>query len=173
MKEYMILFSACKDRPGIVDDISTVLFEHGANIEDSRMAVMGGCFSTMTFFSCEKDQLATIKNGLKNIEELGIECFLHKAESPENEQSFKVALPLKIEITAMDHPGIVQNVVNVLGRHEVNILSINTNVTGAPLSGASLFNLTLEAAVPENIMEVKDALLELAAEIDLDLNFRP
>ena len=42
MKIYKILFSVGKDQPGIVDDISTILFEREANIEDSRMAVMGG-----------------------------------------------------------------------------------------------------------------------------------
>ena len=45
MKKHMILFSVGKDRPGIVDDVSTLLFERGANIEDSRMAAMGGRFS--------------------------------------------------------------------------------------------------------------------------------
>ncbi len=52
MKTYHILLSIGKDRPGIVNDVSSVLFEHGANIEDSRMAAMGGCFSIMTLFSC-------------------------------------------------------------------------------------------------------------------------
>jgi hypothetical protein len=56
MKKYMILFSVGKDRPGIVDDVSTLLFERGANIEDSRMAARGGRFSIMTLFSCSLDQ---------------------------------------------------------------------------------------------------------------------
>ena len=45
MKKFMILFYVGKDRPGIVHDVSTFLFDHGANIEDSRMAAMGGRFS--------------------------------------------------------------------------------------------------------------------------------
>ena len=40
MTKYFILLSSGKDRPGIVDDISTLLFDKGANLEDSRMAVM-------------------------------------------------------------------------------------------------------------------------------------
>jgi len=57
MKIYRILLSIGKDRPGIVNDVSTVLFECGANIEDSRMAAMGGCCAIMTLFSCTTGQL--------------------------------------------------------------------------------------------------------------------
>src|SRR5947209_6352787 len=35
------------DRPGIAAAVTTVLFEHGGNIEDSRMAILGGHFSMM------------------------------------------------------------------------------------------------------------------------------
>jgi glycine cleavage system transcriptional repressor len=81
---------------------------------------------------------------------------------------------LKIEVMAMDHPGIVQKVVHVLHQNNVNIQSLNTRVTQAPLSGAPLFDLTLEAGVPEveSIVKVKEKLTELAAEMDLDLSFK-
>ena len=36
--KYSILFAVGKDRPGIFDDFSTLLFKQGVNIEDSRMA---------------------------------------------------------------------------------------------------------------------------------------
>ena len=65
MKKYMILFSIGKDRPGIVDDVSSFLFERGANIEDSRMAALGGCFSMMTLYSCSSEQADIIKGDLK------------------------------------------------------------------------------------------------------------
>ena len=75
----------------------------------------------------------------------------------------------------MDHPGIVQKIVVVLHLHNVNIHSLNTQVLRAPLSGAPLFNLNLEAAVPDETptSEVKEQLKQLAAEMNIDLNFRP
>lgn len=172
MKKYMILFSVGKDRPGIVDDVSTVLFEHEANIEDSRMAVMGGRFSIMTLFSCEKDQLEAIKNGLQGLKVLGLDTSLHEAEEP-TALHRKAALPLKMEVTAIDHPGIVQKVVYILHKHKVNVESLNTQVSRAPLSGAPLFNLNLEAAVPAEkpISEIKGELKALATDMNLDINF--
>jgi len=172
MKEHYILFLVGKDRPGIVDDTAGLLYERGAKIEDSRMAVMGGCFSIMTLFSCSAEQLNDIKIGLESLRDLGLESTLHEVEEPA-EETLQAALPLNIDVTAMDHPYIVQKIVHILRDHNVNILSLNTQVTQAPLSGSPLFNLTLQAAIPadEQVSKVKDDLNALAEEINLDLNF--
>jgi len=174
VKRYIILFVVAKDRPGIVDDVSTFLFERGANIEDSRMATMGGRFSMMILFSSQSAQLETIKRDLDDLKRSGFEISIHEAEDPTVIPRHKAELPLKIEVMAMDHPGIVQKVVHVLHQNNVNIQSLNTQVTQAPLSGAPLFDLTLEAGVPEveSIVKVKEKLTELAAEMDLDLSFK-
>ena len=169
----MILLAIGKDRPGIVDDVSTLLFEHGANIEDSRMAAMGGRFSIMTLFSCTSEQANAIKADQGNLEKLGLTTSLHEAEDP-TAVSVRSGLPLKLEVIAMDHPGIVQKVVHVLHRHTVNVESLDTQVNRAPLSGAPLFDLILEAKVPMEtpIARVKEDLISLATEMNLDLNFK-
>ena len=171
-KSYMILFLVGKDRPGIVDDVSGLLFDKGANIEDSRMASMGGSFSIMTLFSCTVDQLKTIEVEVENFKKLGFEASLHEAEDPVAVEK-RPELRLKIEVTAMDHPGSVQRVVNILSRHDVNIESLNTQVTKAPLSGAPIFDLALEAGVPveKSVAKIKEELTAPAAEMNMDLNF--
>ena len=173
MTKYFILLSSGKDRPGIVDDISTLLFDKGANIEDSRMAVMGGCFSSMTLFSCTQEQVEAIRGGLEDLRGLGLEAHVHQAKDPA-EGPMLAGLPLKFEMTAMDHPGIVQRVVRMLRKNDVNIESLETQVTGAPLSGAPLFDLRLEAKVPadKSIGKVKEQLSDLAGEMNLDLVFK-
>jgi glycine cleavage system transcriptional repressor len=173
MKTYMILFALGKDRPGIVEDISTLLFEEGANIEDSRMAVMGGYFSVMMLFSCGEDRLGAVRTGLEGLGKLGLKTSLHEAQEPSPAPPH-AALPLKFEVTAIDHPGIVRKVVHILHNHDVNILALNTQVSKAPLSGAPLFSLSLEADVPaiRPISELKQDLTSLAAEMNLDLSFK-
>ena len=86
MKTYMILFTVSKDRPGIVDDVSSFLFERGANIEDSRMAALGGCFSIMTLFSCSPEPSETIKGSLDRLVALGLESSLHEADPTESKK---------------------------------------------------------------------------------------
>ena len=172
MKIFMILLSVGKDRPGIVEDVSTFLFERGANLEDSRMAVMGGCFSIMTLFSCMQEQCDRIKTDLGQLHRLGLETSIHEAEDPSENPKGSV-IPLKMGITAMDHPGIVQKVVHLLRQYDVNIQSLNTHITRAPLSGTPLFNLKMEADVPaeKSIAKIKEKLMNLAMEMNLDINF--
>ncbi|MEW6439417.1 MAG: ACT domain-containing protein [bacterium] len=171
-KKFWILFSVGRDRPGIVDDISTVLHEGGGNIEDSRMAVLGGCFSVMTLFSCTPGQLESIRTGLERLHDVGLQTSLHEARDPAANAK-QPGLPLRFEITAMDHPGIVRKVVHLLHSQGVNIESLDTQVSRAPLSGAPLFSLILEATVPAEkpIAGVKEQLEALARDMNLDLVF--
>jgi glycine cleavage system transcriptional repressor len=172
MKNFTILFLVGKDRPGIVDDVSSFLFERGANIEDSHMAAMGGRFTIMTLFSCSSEQLEIITSELDHLQSFGFEVSLHEADDPGIVPQ-QAGLPLKLEVVSMDHPGIVQKVVSILHRHNVNISNLDTQITSAPLSGAPLFDLILEASVPagESIVNVKEELQQLAAEMNLDLSF--
>ena len=173
MKQYRILFLLGKDRPGIVDEVSSILFEGGANLEDSRMAAMGGCFSFMALFSCDRNQIDIIESGLAELEEKGFALSLHEAEDPAATPA-QPELPMKFEVMAMDHPGIVNRVVRVLHNHNVNIEAINTQVIRAPYSGAPIFNMHLEAGVPPDtsVAKVKNDLMELATAMNLDLNFQ-
>ncbi len=174
MNKHMILFLLGKDRPGIVDELSKLLFDQGANIEDSRMAVLGGCFCIMALFSFPMQQLDGIKNGLKQLEEKNrFQISLHETGDLST-QSVSAGLPLAVNLQAMDHPGIVNSVVHVLHQYNANILSLTTQVINAPLSGAPLFDLSLKASVPDDvpIAKVKADISKIAEEMNLDVDFR-
>ena len=174
MKKYTILFLMGKDRPGIVDDVSTFLFDKGANIEDSRMAVMGGCFSIMMLFSCSVAELEKVRTGLSALNALGFETSLHSAQAPEAVLDPRKS-HLKLSVTSMDHPGIVKEVVRILRRYDVNIRAMNTETKSAPLSGAPIFSMMLEGVLPggRQVSMVRKDLTTLAFEMNMDLDFLP
>ena len=128
----------------------------------------------MTLFSCTKEQAEAVEKGLQDLKGVGLETHLHPAEDPTIHPA-PAGLPLKFEMIAMDHPGIVQRVVRLLRKHDVNIETLDTQVARAPLSGAPLFDLRIEAKVPaeSSIGEIKDQLARLAGEMNLDLIFKP
>ncbi len=172
MKTYKIMFLIGKDRPGIVDEVASLLAEYGANIEDSRMAVLGGCFSIMALFSCDAARLPAIQANMQRFQQVGFNAWLHEAYEPSERPRYE-GLPLTIEVHAIDHPGIVQKLVSVLHKHNVNIDSLDTEVSHAPLSGTPLFHMRLVAEVPVGVAvgRVKEELNEIAKTDDLDLNF--
>ena len=173
MKKHMILFLFGKDRPGIVDQVSSLLFDKGANIEESRMSALGGYFSIMALFSCEAAQLPAIAAGLADLKKKGFETTLQEARDPSSEPRPEAGLPLKMEVKGLDHPGIVQHLVSRLHQRNTNIHSLDTHITNAPLSGAPLFNLLLEVVVPADmpIADLKQEMTEIAREMNLDLIF--
>ena len=173
MNKYMILFALCKNRLGIVDEVSTYLYERKANILDSRMAVMGGHFSITCLFSCSSNELESIKRDMKNLTELGLATSLHEADNPDSMQT-EASLPLNMEILSMDHPGIIQHFVHILKENNVCIVSLDTELKPMPHTGAPMFDLNIESSIPssQSIDTVKEKLEELASEMDLDLIFK-
>ena len=108
-----------------------------------------------------------------NMKKQGFETTLKEAQDPLTSPRPEAALPLKMEVQGLDHPGIVQALVSRLHQHSANIQSLNTHITHAPLSGAPLFNLLLEVEVPTDvpIADIKGEMTEIAREMNLDLIF--
>ncbi len=171
MKAYCILFAVGKDRPGIVSDVSGYLFDNGANIVDSRMAVMGGRFALTTLFSCDELHLDDIKSQVTDLNALGLSASFHDAEAPSSEKAAAERLDLTIQ--AMDHAGIVNRVVRLLHSYDVNIESLDTQVSHAPFSGDALFNMHLKASMPPAVSarDLIHELKDLAEAEDLDMLF--
>lgn len=172
MKKFLILNLVGKDRPGIVDEVSKILVGYDANIEDSRMAALGGCFSIMALFSCEEDNFDDVTRDLSTLKNKGFAISLHEAVDPALVAE-KKAIPFEIEVQSMDHPGIVQELVHVLHQFNLNIQSLDTQVTNAPLSGDPLFNLFLKAELEDesSVAAVQAEVGKIAKKMDLDLKF--
>ena len=66
-KTYLVLSALGEDRPGIVSQLSKVLLEAGCNIEDSRMAVLGGEFAVMLLVEGKWNTLAKVENSLPEL----------------------------------------------------------------------------------------------------------
>ena len=51
MSAYLVISAIGQDRPGIVDEVSAFILSHQCNVEDSRMAVLGGDFALIMLVS--------------------------------------------------------------------------------------------------------------------------
>jgi len=174
MKSYIVLTAVGPDRPGLVDEISAFLSSRNANIEDSRMAVLGGEFAVILLASAEKkvaEKLGSQIDDLKKITGLGIQ--IKPTVSP-GERPLKPSMPHRLTATSMDHPGIVHEITRLLHSHSINIESLDTHVTNAPLSGAPIFNMRGIISVPVEVRisslrrELADLGDRLNVDIDLD-----
>jgi glycine cleavage system transcriptional repressor len=172
---HFVLTAIGRDRPGIVDGLAGFLRERGANLEDSRMAILGGEFAVMLLFSVSADRTAEIERELpRYAAQSSLTTVLHPTVSPA-ERGRGPAVPLRIEAVALDHPGIVHEVAHALAEKGVNIESLTTRVTQAPMSGSPLFEMTLEVSVPGAIRlaDVRNELADIAVRLNLYLVVTP
>jgi glycine cleavage system transcriptional repressor len=117
-----------RDKPGIVARIARVLLDHGLNIEDSQMHVLGGRFAMMLLLRGSASEEALYKDLLATGRELGLDyIYVHPIADTE------VASPKPTHMASLygaDRPGQVAAVAERLAGLNVNISGLSTRLEG-------------------------------------------
>ena len=157
-KGYLVLSAIGADRPGLVERISTLIHVSGANLEDSRMAILGGEFALILLLSGDADALAKVEDGGPALEReldlrISFKPTARKVHAPDY-------LPYKLKVSGIDRPGIVSHVSAVLAKRAINVAAFDSRLSYAPLSGTPLFHLHARLQVPSEV-----ALASLRADV--------
>jgi glycine cleavage system transcriptional repressor len=163
-----------RDRPGIVAGVSGALLRHGANVEDSRMAILGGHFTMMLIVSTpEGADLDALRRELRDTQaELSLGALT--LEEVPAEHGFARPEPSHVvTVYGADHPGIVHSVAATLADAGVNVVDVATHLV-AEEGEQPLYAMMMEVELPEGL--AADGLeAELRATADrehLDLSVR-
>lgn len=157
MKKKYILTAFGKDRPGIVESITKVLYKKGANIEDSSMSKLSGQFVIMLLFS-SKD---IITDEDFNIEDININVKTIEDEEPE----FTSDCAALISIYGADKIGIVYNVSKVLASKHINISDLRTHKI------KDLYIMIMEVELSgTNLSSLENDLKDLSKNIGVDIS---
>ncbi len=171
MSAYIVLTAIGPDRPGLVDEISAFLADREINIEDSRMAVLGGEFAVILLGGGEAGVFDTLRNSLSILEKsTGLTISMKSTLAP-HERKITPSLPHRLTATSMDHPGIVREITRILHKRNINIQSLDTHVSRAPLSGAPIFNMKCVISIPvgEKLSMIRKELEKLGDRMDIDI----
>jgi glycine cleavage system transcriptional repressor len=177
MKTYFILSAIGKDRPGIVADVSEVVFECGGNIEDSSTSLLRNHFTLLLLFSTEREEvIQKLSSGLKRLEwEKGLTVFYSPITLDEVEERTKEPRSrFTMTTSGVDHAGIVFRVCRLLADRNVNIVGMKTHQVFSAESGTPLFEMEIDIAVPNSLPEqgIREDLRRLADELRIDLVLR-
>jgi glycine cleavage system transcriptional repressor len=144
-----------RDRPGIVSRIARVLVDHGLNIEDSQMKILGGRFAMMLLLRGEATEEAVYKDLLEAGRELGLDyIYVH----PIGEAEALRRVPTHMaSLYGADRPGQVAAVAQALDALGVNISGLSTHIDG------SVSVQELELVVPDTC-DIRSALTDVARE---------
>jgi glycine cleavage system regulatory protein len=169
MKESLVLTVIGDDRPRIVEELAERVLAAGANWEESQMARLAGKFAGLLRVSVDSERAAELAAGLAALEG-GLKVVVeHTHDMPEDG-----GRTLHLALVGNDRPGIIRDISRALASERVNIEELETDVTGAPMTGELLFRARAQVRVPPSVtLEALRAQLEaLAGElmVDLDVN---
>ena len=149
------------DRPGIIAAVAERLAAHGANVTDSRMAILRGHFAmTLIVEGAEREALA---EDLEHLDVLETWSVAEVADAPHAAQSEATAV---VSVHGADHPGILAAVTRVLAGAGVNVCDLQTRLVD------DLYVMVIDAAVPPGV-DVDAPLQQVAREQGVNVTVRP
>lgn len=171
MKEHLLLTAVGEDRPGIVSHLAEVITRHGANMEDSRMTVLGGEFAAIALVTVPQEKEAELVKSLESLSKEKIHVTTKKTKAPDSSR-FKGYATYQISLEGADHEGIVHKITSYLKNHNINIQSMETELVPAPETGTPLFCMNAIISVPPSIAfkTLNDELEAIGSEEAVDVD---
>jgi glycine cleavage system transcriptional repressor len=161
-----------RDRPGIVSAVSRALLEHGVNIADSQMAILGGHFSMMILLEApDGTELSGLQADLDQVKQkLSLDAVSLSEIDPLRERATQPSHV--VTFYGADHPGIVHAVAEALAGREVNITDLDTHLVGE--DGEPVYVMILEVSLPEGFSgsDLEELLGAVAKREKLELSVR-
>ena len=165
-----------RDRPGIVAEVSRVLFELGCNIEDSTCTILSGQFAMILVIAHPRFTSASeIDPSFEPVRKnMGLTISLHslKDEEVAREKGF-AGKPHIISVYGADRPGIVYSVARELARLRINVTDLNTQVVGA--RERPVYMMVLEVDIPESVdmKELEREFDKIRKDLSVTISVRP
>jgi glycine cleavage system transcriptional repressor len=170
MRTNIIFTLTGPDRVGIVESVTKMLLDLDGNVENSRMARLGGEFAILMLVSLPAESLPALEKGAEKLRADGFKVTAGQTSESAAGQ-YAGWLPFRIEVAGADHEGIVHEIARYLSERGINIESMDTSTTPAPESGTPVFNMSAQVAVPPSLanQDWVDALEDVANQLDVDI----
>lgn len=171
--QYFALTIIGRDRPGIVAQVTEILFHLGFNIADSSCSILGGQFSMILIISnpriTSKDQF---EEDFRHLEETNLSVFIRTMKPGGEIRPDLEGEQCMISVYGADKPGIVYQVARVLGERQINITDLNTKLIGT--AQRPVYIMMIEAVLPPliEIETVENWMTELKKELQVDISVR-
>ncbi len=177
MRSWFILSALGSDRPGLVAELAQLVYDSDANLEDSRMSILGSDFAVILLCSSDaKDTEHRLVTGSKKLErEHGLTVLIR---SLDGHRRPPIPAPgtrlVRIEAAGEDRAGIVAGLCRLLADRGVNIAELSTRSRSGP-GGSPHYEMTIAAEVPEtaDIQELRQALEAEADRLVIDVVLTP
>lgn len=165
-----------KDRPGIIANVTKVLYAAKCNLEDASMTILEGELAMFLVVRMKASKDTKLDKTLGDFSRRsGLTCFLKDLQGrrtrgeihPRNSETYLVTAFGK------DQTGIVCKVSSILSSFKLNITDLNSRILGQ--GQKSVYALALEVDIPRKfsvkLLDIK--LQALAKELKVEILLKP
>lgn len=172
MSKALVLTLIGHDRPGLVERVSQVIADHDGSWEQSRMARLAGHFAGILQVRVPDGQADALADALGALSSEGLT--IHVQDSEPGVEAGDETL-LDVEIVGQDRPGIVREIARAAAAVGVNVLSLESHVSPAPMSGETLFTARARLHAPPSldVEALRESLEKIAEDLMADIHVRP
>lgn len=169
MRVSLVFTFISDDHPGVIEDISRTVADHGGNWLESEMCQLAGKFAGIIRVNAPEQNIHRLGNALQQHSAKGLKITLEQGANEQPEKT--VAQLLTLSIIGLDRPGILHEVTFALAEHSINISQMSTELTHAPMAGEALFNANARIEVPEsvNLQVLQEQLESVANALTVDI----
>jgi len=151
MQSRYIMTAFGKDRPGIVADVTHLLYENNCNLEDTSMSMLADEFTINLLFSSNNDDIvSTLLEKCRDLEQQkNISAFIRplKERRLPSQGNFSTCT---LHVEGMDQAGIVFKISQFLSANSLNIVDLKSTMKVTPESGTALYLMDIHIQVPKS-----------------------
>lgn len=173
MSKYLVVTASGEDRPGLVKTLSESFKAAGANIDESRMALLGGEFAMILLVSGEADAIDELKQKLPQMgEDIGLTISARETTAPNGAAP---TMPYQVSAVAMDQPGIVHGITEFFSSRGINIRELSTDTYAAAHSGTPMFalDMVVDIGVGTKVSALRHEFIDYCDEHLIDASLEP
>lgn len=155
----------------MVAAVTGALLEHGGNLEDTSMTILGGHFAMMLIVTTDADagELERALLGPAASFDLSVTVRAIGDDTP----ATPAGEPWTASIYGADRPGIVHRVATALAARNVNIVDLDTRVVGDPEH--PVYAMLLDLTIPDSVDTgaLQGELADLARDLGVECSLHP
>lgn len=168
MSRALVLTLIGTDRPGLVERVSRVIADHDGSWEQSRMARLAGHFAGILQLRVPDARADELSKALAGLSSEGLTITVEDSAPDESRSGDTL---LDVELVGQDRPGMVREIASAAASVGVNVLSLESHVAPAPMSGETLFTARVRLQAPASLRPetLRESLEKIAEDLMADI----
>lgn len=160
----LIVTVVAEDRPGVIEQVASVVAEHRGSWQESRMAQLGGSFAGIISVRVPDADAQALRDALAAMPDLVAHIAVDGGRT-------SASVRRTLQVVANDRPGIIAEVSHALAAIGVNVTELTTSVEPASMSGGTVFRAAVDLGLvgDQRIEDVVAALERLSADLMVDV----